>query len=523
MAKAKTYLGGRTDGEKREIQIRYYVFRDYRPTFRTGVFVNPKYFDGESGVIVPRASKRNVLIVKETTEAKSAFELYKGILTKVVDVCATKLGTDITTAFINDVVAAVKKRGIPTDEITFGIIQSLIEEERKEKEEQNQANNKRSLVSLAKEYLAEKKFSIQKEKNFGVIIRDVLRYQMFVRATASEYAKRDVYDKEPQQELTATERKDGKKGKRYSQLVQFYKDFTFDVDKVTADTINDFRDYLRNEYALMEQYPAIFKKMLEEVPHFTNSNHKARKTRKIEQKSENSIVILMKGLGAFFSWLNDTQRTANRPFESVKVGSEKYPTEPFFLTKEERDKLAEFDLSATPAIAVQRDIFIFQCLIGCRVSDLLTLRDENISEGVLTYNPIKTRHDENSIKPRVPLNARALALVEKYRGIDEAGRLFPFLTAQRYNDNIREALRIAGINRNVTIINQRTGKAELHPICEVASSHMARRTFVGNLYKSVKDPNLIGKMSGHKEGSKAFARYRDISDDDLKDTIKLLD
>ena len=64
---------------------------------------------------------------------------------------------------------------------------------------------------------------------------------------------------------------------------------------------------------------------------------------------------------------------------------------------------------------------------------------------------------------------------------------------------------------------------ELHPICEVASSHMARRTFVGNLYKSVKDPNLIGKMSGHKEGSKAFARYRDISDDDLKDTIKLLD
>jgi len=519
-----TTLSSFRKGEQKEIKLRLFVSQSVRPRFSTGIFVNPNYFDENSGeIVVPRAGKRNMIDVKEASSAKNKLDIYKTDLLAIANVYEKKLGKDISVENIRKSLELVLKRGIPTDEITFGILQSLIEEERKEKEEQDQANNKRSLVSLAKEYLAEKKFSIQKEKNFGVIIRDVLRYQMFVRATASEYAKRDVYDKEPQQELTATERKDGKKGKRYSQLVQFYKDFTFDVDKVTADTINDFRDYLRNEYALMEQYPAIFKKMLEEVPHFTNSNHKARKTRKIEQKSENSIVILMKGLGAFFSWLNDTQRTANRPFESVKVGSEKYPTEPFFLTKEERDKLAEFDLSATSAIAVQRDIFIFQCLIGCRVSDLLSLRDENISKGVLTYNPIKTRHDENSIKPRVPLNARALALVEKYRGIDAAGRLFPFLTAQRYNDNIREALRIAGIDRNVTIINQRTGKAELHPICEVASSDMARRTFVGNLYKSVKDPNLIGKMSGHKEGSKAFARYRDISDDDLKDTIKLLD
>jgi hypothetical protein len=44
---------------------------------------------------------------------------------------------------------------------------------------------------------------------------------------------------------------------------------------------------------------------------------------------------------------------------------------------------------------------------------------------------------------------------------------------------------------------------------------MARRTFVGNLYKQVKDPSLIGSMSGHVDGSRAFARYRTI-DDDMK-------
>ena len=51
---------------------------------------------------------------------------------------------------------------------------------------------------------------------------------------------------------------------------------------------------------------------------------------------------------------------------------------------------------------------------------------------------------------------------------------------------------------------------------------MARRSFIGNIYKKVKDPNLVGALSGHKEGSKAFARYRTIDDDMKKELIDLL-
>ena len=51
---------------------------------------------------------------------------------------------------------------------------------------------------------------------------------------------------------------------------------------------------------------------------------------------------------------------------------------------------------------------------------------------------------------------------------------------------------------------------------------MARRTFVGNLYKQVKDPNLVGALSGHKEGSKAFARYRDIDEEMKVELVNLL-
>ena len=82
---------------------------------------------------------------------------------------------------------------------------------------------------------------------------------------------------------------------------------------------------------------------------------------------------------------------------------------------------------------------------------------------------------------------------------------------------------MAGIDRMVTVLNPLTGEEEKRPIYEVASSHMARRTFIGNLYKKVKDPNLIGSMTGHVEGSRSFARYRDIDDDVKKETVMLLE
>ena len=63
---------------------------------------------------------------------------------------------------------------------------------------------------------------------------------------------------------------------------------------------------------------------------------------------------------------------------------------------------------------------------------------------------------------------------------------------------------------------------EKRAINEIASSHLAWRTFIGNIYKEVKDPNLVGALSGHKEGSKAFARYRDIDEEMKQDPVNIL-
>lgn len=79
------------------------------------------------------------------------------------------------------------------------------------------------------------------------------------------------------------------------------------------------------------------------------------------------------------------------------------------------------------------------------------------------------------------------------------------------------------MDRIVTILDPLTRDEVKKPLYEVASSHLARRTFIGNIYKKVKDPNLVSALSEHKEGSKAFRRYRDIDEEMKKDLVKLLD
>lgn len=289
--------------------------------------------------------------------------------------------------------------------------------------------------------------------------------------------------------------------------------FTLDLNTFTTAQATEFYTFLAQEHIYSELYPEIYAT----IP---SDTHKARKRPKQEQRGHNTIVSLIRCLRAFFNWAFTHGHTVLRPFASFdKPMAEKYVT-PYYITQEERNIIANWPMEGHRD-AAQRDIFIFQCLIGCRVSDLIRLTPADIVNGAVEYIPEKTKNDRANIV-RVPLNAQAAALVEKYRGQAPDGQLFPFISKQKYNDAIKRIFTLCGITRVVTTLDTATGKEVKRPINEIASSHLARRTFVGNLYKQVRDPNLVGALSGHKEGSKAFARYRDIDEDIKKDLVNLL-
>lgn len=331
-----------------------------------------------------------------------------------------------------------------------------------------------NLFDLMKLFLAKRRLSKVRENNYYVLIRALKRYELFYQ----------MYNNKPK--------------------------FNLSVETINSDIIEDFEYFLKNEYILCDKYPKIYK----QIPSIVNTK---RKSPKPQARGNNTICALFNKLRAFFNWCYEQEITTNRPFDKYNGMAEKYG-KPYYISLEERNKIADYDLSKFPHLEVQRDIFVFQCLIGCRVSDLLKMTKDNVVDGAIDYIPHKTKN-ESPNPVSVPLNDRAKALVKKYEGIDKTGRLFPFISAQKYNDSIKDIFLECGITRIVTILNPTTGEEEKRPINEVASSHLARRTFVGNLYKKVKDPNLVGALSGHSEGSKAFARYRTIDTDMKKELV----
>lgn len=349
-----------------------------------------------------------------------------------------------------------------------------------EKYIKKEETEKKSIYELFEIYIQKKQFSMDHTKGYRVLARAISRYEGFVQATEN-------------------------------------KNFKFDYETIKRETIEDFSDYLRNEKDLSEEYPVLFGRLLNNYPANIKKGYS-----KIEGRGGNAVVKMMKKLKAFFAWLRDTERTENRPFEGFVIGSEKFGT-PYYISIEERNIIASKKMP-TKHLETQRDIFIFQCLIGCRVGDLYRLNAKNVQNGVLSYTPNKTKNEgEQAIQATIPLVSQAVSLIKKYNMKDAKGRLFPFISTQKYNDAIKEIFTLSGITRNVEVRNGLTGEIEIRPINEVASSHMARRTFVGNLYFKVQDPSLICAMSGHVEGSQAFNRYRKIETSTLKELVKNLE
>jgi len=283
------------------------------------------------------------------------------------------------------------------------------------------------------------------------------------------------------------------------------KPFRLTFDSITPSMLIEIETFLKDEYTFYETIPEI--------------NIAVPESRTPKPRGQNTINDIFKILRTFYIWSVDTGRTANNPFKSFKVEECVYG-DPIYISSEERNILYNTDLTHRPLLAIQRDIFVFQCLIGPRVSDFFSMTRANIIDNAIEYIPRKTI-DGRPDTLRVPFIPISEEILNKYPN-NSNERLLPFISKQKYNDSIKAMFKIAGLTRMVTMINPTTRNEEKRPINEIASSHMARRTFTGNLYKKVKDPNLVGSLTGHKVGSKAFARYRSIDEEMKQDLVNLL-
>lgn len=384
---------------------------------------------------------------------------------ETVDSEVEKLRTYIRNAYVAD-----KERG----RVKKGWLEKALEDyySGKDRSPKKRVKKGETLESLFDRYLEGRDPKLSRTKHYRVLMRILLRYTEYVRLSQPKQSK-----------------------------------YVFDVKSITTEDLNAIYDYIIREYKIVEEYPGI----LEAQP----------ETRKINQRGGNTITGIMKNFRAFFNWCQKEGYITKNPFNEFEKGDgERYGT-PIYLTKEELKQLYAADFSDNPSMEVQRDIFVFQCNVGCRVGDMMRLTKRDVINGAIEYIPNKTIK-ESAKTVVVPLNSMAKAIVEKYKDLP-GDQLLPFVASQNYNYAIKDALKKAGITRLVTTLNQLTRTEEKRPINEVASSHMARRTFIGNIYKQVKDQRLVSSLTGHSDGSRAFTRYRNIDIDMKQDLVNILD
>lgn len=240
----------------------------------------------------------------------------------------------------------------------------------------------------------------------------------------------------------------------------------------------------------------------------------------IERKcSINTISTKLNKIRAFFGYAYKVAKwTQNNPFNDYQKPNELYGT-PIILTKAERDVLRDAEIN-NERLSRVRDLFILQCLIGCRVGDFFTLRKENIVNDTIEYIAEKTKK-ENARTIKIPLTATAKRIIEKYEYPD--GKLMPFISDVKYNLYLKELFVLVELTRLVSWLNPKTRNLEFVPLNKLASSHLARRTFVGIAHKAGLKNEVIASMSGHVANSRAFERYYNIDEKQKRDAINLIE
>lgn len=449
---------------KSEIHVRFYAGRglDYRA--KTNLYVQKEYWNEKAGTVKIPTTRSNTLEKQELI--KSLSELSTELAT---------LSKDIREAFI-----------IAGDEISSPDWLTTFIQERNEarivaskpveaEEEESEIDGTEEFFKTFEHFVSIQKISEIRKRHYNVIIRALKRFALY----------------NVQEVSFAT---------------------------LSSDTLREFAAFLETEHEFVgvddKGKPCI------KDPLYLEAYSAVPECRLPKQRGENTIIGTMSRFHTFIRWAKKNKYITEDPYDDYVIGTAIYGT-PFYLTKEERNQLYAAKFPDNPGLDVQRDIFVFQCFIGCRVGDLMKMTRDNIINGAIEYVPRKTK-EGRPWTVRVPITPTAQEILDRYADLPDK-RLLPFICEQDYNRAIKKMIKLAGIDRMVTTLNTVTREEEKHPIWEVASSHMARRVLVGNLYKEVKDPNLIAKISGHVENSRAFNRYRDIDEEMAKETIMKLE
>jgi len=236
------------------------------------------------------------------------------------------------------------------------------------------------------------------------------------------------------------------------------------------------------------------------------------KTPKYKQKTIVQNLSVLKKLFLIYNGnLTDDQAYSIptgdlKQLEVVKLTAEEEQSNYVIITESDIAKLYKVKLS-NELYQTAKDLFLFQCCIGCRSSDLVKIitgdykEQEHNGTTYINYTSKKT-----DIQAFVPIDTpTAIAL---YRWIKTLKK-FPFVVAKddstrirgTYNLHLKNAFHELNYTETRKVYSVSGGKKDCveKPVWEMMRSHFARHSFITNMYYRGLSAEHIKTMSGHKD------------------------
>ena len=182
-----------------------------------------------------------------------------------------------------------------------------------------------------------------------------------------------------------------------------------------------------------------------------------------------------------------------------------------YLTREELNHFFKFQFPGNLRhLERARDLFCFMAFTSLRYSDLARLKHANItSKGIDLYTKKTSDHIT------IPIIDDAKELLDKYADYKpKNGNLFPVPSSQKLNDYIKEAAKLAGLDREVidTYYIGTERHDDVQKIHEILSCHDGRRTFVCCSLAFGIPAAIVMSITGHKD-YESMKPYIEIAND----------
>ena len=216
---------------------------------------------------------------------------------------------------------------------------------------------------------------------------------------------------------------------------------------------------------------------------------------RIKNMQNSTVWHNVKTWKAFMRWAVDRGLTSNREYERItKKDFNVHPPVPVRLSEEELSRLAQIDLASLPYLENARNLFLLQCCLGVRVSDLLKIVANLASYRDGKFIRITTQKNRKAVV--IPLTPMARKI------LDDRENLHP-ISDIKLNKYIKEVARRAGLDRLITQAEYRgmERKDRTMPLHEDISSHCAKRTFVSLMAAKGVSRAVIKAITGNTDAT----------------------